>query len=238
MADKRMFSMKIVDSDAFLDMPLSTQALYFQLGMRADDDGFVSSPRKIQKLLGASDDDMKILLAKRYILAFDSGIIVIKHWKINNYIQKDRYKPSVYIEEKSSLTLKDNGSYTEVDTLCIQSVSTLDTQSRLDKNRIDKNRIGECTPAPARERYGEFQNVVLSRQEYEKLTESIGGGFRDDYINRLDLHIEQKGVTYRSHYATILKWYLEDHPKKSGGSFDTDDFYAMAIAASYKDGGG
>ena len=98
MAEKRMFSMKIVDSDAFLDMPHSTQNLYFHLNMRADDDGFINNPKKIQRMLGASDDDLKLLLAKRFILAFDSGIIVIKHWRMHNTLRKDRYHPTHYIE--------------------------------------------------------------------------------------------------------------------------------------------
>ena len=101
MAERRMFAKTIIDSDAFIDMPLSTQTLYFHLSMRADDDGFINNPKKIQRMIGATDDDLKLLLAKRYILAFDSGVIVIKHWKIHNYIEKDRYKPTVYIEEKS-----------------------------------------------------------------------------------------------------------------------------------------
>ena len=99
-AERRMFAKTIIDSDAFLDMPLSTQALYFHLSMRADDDGFINNPKKIQRMIGSSDDDLKVLIAKRYLLPFESGVDVIKHWKIHNYIQKDRYKPTVYTEEK------------------------------------------------------------------------------------------------------------------------------------------
>lgn len=116
MAERRMFAKTIIDSDAFMDMPLSTQALYFHLSMRADDDGFVNSPKKIQRMIGASEDDLKLLIIKRYILTFDSGVIVIKHWRINNYLRNDRYKETVYVEEKSSLTVKENGAYTEQDT--------------------------------------------------------------------------------------------------------------------------
>lgn len=112
MAQRRMFAMSIVDSDAFLSMPLSTQSLYFHLGMRADDDGFVNSPKKVMRMIGATEDDMNILIAKRFLLVFDSGIIVIKHWKINNYIQRDRYKETLYIDEKDSLRIKENGAYT------------------------------------------------------------------------------------------------------------------------------
>lgn len=113
MAVKRMFSMKIVDSDAFLDMPMTTQCLYFHLNMRADDDGFVGNPKRIQRLIGASDDDLKLLIAKRFVLCFDSGVIVIKHWRMHNTIRKDRYTRTVYIDELNSLVLKENNSYTD-----------------------------------------------------------------------------------------------------------------------------
>ena len=135
-----MFSKQIIDSDAFLDMPLSSQTLYFHLNMRADDDGFVNNPKKIQRMIGCSDDDLKLLLAKRFILAFESGVIVIKHWKIHNYIQKDRYKPTIYQEEYAQLFVKENKSYTD----CIQNVSSLETQARLGKDRLElgKDRLG------------------------------------------------------------------------------------------------
>jgi DnaD/phage-associated family protein len=112
MADKRMFSKTIIDSDAFLDMPLSTQTLYFHLSMRADDDGFINNPRKIQRMIGCGEDDLKLLIAKKFVLIFESGVIVIKHWRIHNYIQKDRYKETVYRKEKAMLSLKENKAYT------------------------------------------------------------------------------------------------------------------------------
>lgn len=159
MAQRRMFSLQIVDTDAFMDMPLSAQALYFHLGMRADDDGFVGNARRVQKLVGASGDDLKILLMKRFIMAFDSGVIVIKHWKLSNYIQKDRYRPTFYKEEKATLYLKPDGVYTDHPTdgakPCIQPVSSTDTQpesplpddvSEVDTScihRIGKDRLGK-----------------------------------------------------------------------------------------------
>lgn len=112
-----MFSLDIVASDAFLEMPTSSRELYFHLGMYADDDGFVS-PKKIMRMVGASDDDLKVLLGKRFLISFPSGVVVVKHWKMNNYLQKDRYKKTVYTEEIKALITKDNGSYTE----CIQGV--------------------------------------------------------------------------------------------------------------------
>lgn len=111
MANKRMFTMKIVDSDAFLDMPLSTQCLYFHLNMRADDDGFIGNPKRIMKLIGASEDDLKLLIAKSFLLVFENGVIVIKHWRMHNTLSKRRYHETQYVEEKNSLLIKKNGSY-------------------------------------------------------------------------------------------------------------------------------
>ena len=119
MADKRMFSLKIVDSDLFLDMPLSSQCLYFHLSMRADDDGFVDNPKKIIKIIGANDDDLKILITKGFVIVFERGIIVITHWKINNYIRSDRRKETMYITEKQSLTQTENGAYIKLEQLGI-----------------------------------------------------------------------------------------------------------------------
>ena len=104
MAERRMFAKTIIDSDAFLDMPLSTQSLYFHLSMRADDDGFINNPKKVQRMVGCGDDDLKLLIVKNFIIPFESGVVVIKHWKIHNYIRNDRYKPTVYVEEKAMLT--------------------------------------------------------------------------------------------------------------------------------------
>ncbi len=151
MADKRMFSKKLISSDAFRDMPLSTQGLFFQLCMEADDDGIVDNPNTVARACQASKEDMQMLKDKRYILTFDnSNVIVIKHWKMHNTIPKDRYHPSTYFEELSTLTVKENGSYTEknrIVTDCKQIVAKPDTackqndtepQPRLDKIREDK----------------------------------------------------------------------------------------------------
>lgn len=111
MAGKRMFARSIIDSDVFLDMPLTTQALYFHLGMQADDDGFVASPKKLVRMIGASQEDMQELIKKNFIIPFASGVIVIRHWKVNNYIPNDRYKPTLYRDEYSGLTVNENGVY-------------------------------------------------------------------------------------------------------------------------------
>ena len=113
MAEKRMFTQRIIDSDSFLDMPLTTQALYFHLNMRADDDGFVNNPKRIVRTIGANIDDLKLLVSKRFVICFESGVIVIKHWRMHNTLQNDRYKPTQYQEELETLRVKSNKSYTE-----------------------------------------------------------------------------------------------------------------------------
>ncbi|MCR6515325.1 hypothetical protein M4I33_10645 [Clostridium sp. LY3-2] len=131
MAERRMFAKTIIDSDAFLDMSLSTQALYFHLSMRADDDGFVNNPKKIQRMIGSGDDELKMLIAKKFIIPFESGICVIKHWRMHNYIRNDRYKETVYTEEKSRLYVEENKAYTledRKDTKRIPVVNQKDTK--------------------------------------------------------------------------------------------------------------
>lgn len=140
MAERRMFAKTIVLSDAFLDMPLSARCLYFTLGMFADDDGFVNSPKGIMRQAGCSEDDMKVLLAKKFLLAFESGVIVIKHWRINNYLQKDRYNPTKYGDEKAKLSLDENGAYQTAKALP-EPMYTQEvyTQDKLDKDRLVKD---------------------------------------------------------------------------------------------------
>ena len=219
MAERRKFAKTIIDSDAFLDMPLSTQALYFHLSMRADDDGFINNPRKIQRMVGGSDDDMKVLVAKRFIIPFESGIVVIKHWKIHNYIQKDRYKPTVYAKEKAMLTSKDNGAYTE----CIQDVSNVETQVSIGKDSIELGKFrGSGSVADGATTTTEDnkmkliggklgRNVVyLTDRQFEDLIDKLGLDAFNRYVERLATFIIDKKAHVKSHYETILKWYEED----------------------------
>lgn len=136
MSNKRMFSKQITTSDAFVDMPMSSQLLYFHLNMEADDDGFVSNPNRITKMVGANIDDLKILIAKRFLLAFESGVVVIKHWLLHNAVRKDMYKETQYLEEKKAIQVKDNNVYTEA-----RNVSVTNPLHRLDQIRSDKNII-------------------------------------------------------------------------------------------------
>lgn len=140
MPEKRMFTKKITESDAFLDMPLSSQCLYFHLNMSADDDGFVNNPKRVMRTIGASEDDLKLLLAKSFLLAFESGIVVIKHWWMHNTLRNDRYKPTDYIEEKNQLVQKTNNAYT-LATKWQPNGNQLETQPNLDKPNQDKPNI-------------------------------------------------------------------------------------------------
>ncbi|WP_257975594.1 conserved phage C-terminal domain-containing protein [Leuconostoc citreum] len=135
MAQRRMFSKKVTDTDTFLDMPLSTQALYFHLNMHADDDGFIDNTKTIQRMIGSSDDDRKLLVAKQFIIPFENGLVVIKDWRVHNYIQGDRYHKTQYINEKSQLVVEENNMYTKR----VQDVSNMDTQVRLGKDRLGKD---------------------------------------------------------------------------------------------------
>jgi len=136
MAERRMFSKTIADSDQFLEMPLSAQALYFHLCLRADDDGFINNARGIQHSIGATPADMDVLLENQYVLPFQSSVVVIRHWKIHNSIQKDRYHPAIYTNERSQLEVDHNKAYyfkTESDTECIHGVSIMESEVSLQK---------------------------------------------------------------------------------------------------------
>lgn len=252
MAERRMFAKTIIDSDAFLDMPLSTQALYFHLSMRADDDGFINNPKKIQRMIGASDDDLKLLLVKSFLIPFESGIVVIKHWHIHNYIQKDRYKETVYLEEKSMLEMKENKAYTldvsNMDTPCIQDVHKMDSQVRLGKDSIGKisegkDSIGKDISAPKKEKpkkesYGLLGNVKLTIDEYDKLLNEYGNELTHKAIDFLDAYIADKGYKSKSNYMAMRRWVFdavkEQEQKRAriaGGqqkqsNFDVEKFFA------------
>lgn len=205
MAERRMFTKKITESDAFLEMPLSTQCLYFHLNMAADDEGFVNSPRRIQKMVGASDDDLKLLMAKAFILTFESGVIVIKHWKMHNYIQSDRFHPTDYKDERALLSVKDNKSYT-LDTECIQDGYKLDTEVRLGKDSIGKVN-------KERHQHGEYNNVLLTDDDFEKLKSEFPADYQER-IDNLSAYMKSKGVSYKDHLATIRNWARMDKKRQ------------------------
>ena len=224
MANRRMFAKTIIDSDAFMDMPLTTQALYFHLSMRADDDGFINNPRKIQRMIGVSDDDLKLLIAKRFILSFDSGVVAIKHWKIHNYIAKDRYIPTVYQAELSLLETKENGAYTR----CIQDVYSLETQDSKGKDNTTTTRACEedktVEDEPIDENISPLKLiggtlgrgvVYLTDEQFDNLLDLLGADGFNRYVGRLAEYIIDKGAYVNNHYETILKWASQDSKCKT-----------------------
>ena len=172
MANRRMFSLDVVDTDAFLDLPISSQALYFHLGMRGDDDGFVSSPKRITAMVGANQDDLKLLIAKGFIIALGNEIVVIRHWKMNNYVRNDRYKKTVYTAEMERLSVTENREYVLADTVGIpndsQMVYQMETQVRLDKyNNISCSPDAEREPLNEKKQAHESGEKTVLQQEKE-----------------------------------------------------------------------
>lgn len=194
MANKRMFSKQIVQTDAFMEMPISSQLLYFHLAMEADDEGFVSSPRRIMKMVGSSPDDYKVLVSKRFIIPFESGVCVIKHWLIHNTIRMDRFNPTTYKTEKELLITKENKAYTELATTGKPSGNQRLPQVKLSKVKLIKVKLSE------------YENVLLTKEELEKLKNKIGEKETLELIEELGGYLESTGKRYKSHYATIQNW--------------------------------
>ena len=153
MAQKRMFDKAITNSDNFLELPDSSQILYFHLSMNADDDGFVDNWKSIMRMTGTKEDDLKILITKSYVIPFDTGVIVIRHWRMNNYLRTDRYKETTHKQEKSLLKLGENEEYLLTNSSI--GIPMVDT----DKNRIDKNRIDKNNNIPSKEFEDEFEEI-------------------------------------------------------------------------------
>lgn len=225
MAERRMFAKTIIDSDAFLDMPVTSQLLYFHLSMRADDDGFINKPKSIMRSCGGNEDDMKILISKKFIIPFDSGIVVIKHWKIHNLIAKDRYTETKYKEEKATLMLDDNNSYTT----CIQPVYKVETQVSKGKDSIVKDRVVEVSGNGNHEIDNDVENsidgksvleymggtlgknvVLLTEAQKDALLDKLGFDAFNHYVDKLSTFIIKKEAKVGNHYQTILKWAEED----------------------------
>lgn len=242
MAQRRMFSLQIVDTDAFMDMPLSAQSLYFHLGMRADDDGFVNNARRIQRLIGAADDDLKLLALKRFILTFESGIVVIKHWRMLNTIKGDRYKPTLYQDERATLFLKPDGAYTdhpaegaEPLSLSATTVATIWDQSGTD-SEPERNQDG--TKMESKVRLGK-DRLGLGKGRIEKEKESSGGGdaceaakdAADDYMGTRGIDTDAYlGVTDEDKAAIAA--YTEEIFKRFTNRTPTDVDRAYVFQAS------
>ncbi len=234
MAERRMFAKTIVMSDAFLDLPHSTRCLYFGLGMMADDDGFVNSPKSIMRQVGASPDDIDLLASERFILQFDSGVIVLKHWKINNYIQKDRYTETKYLDEKASLMLDKKGAYTE----CIHDVSNVYTQDRegeeskgkdtsfihsaenVENFSVENSVENLDEPMFPREYLGGIGKgvVFLNNEQIGDLIDKLGIEEFDYYVGIIaDCELKGKSFRKKTHYQAILDMAFKDRKINKGG---------------------
>ena len=200
MAERRMFAKTIVLSDAFLDMPIGARCLYMTLGMVADDDGFVNSPRSVMRQAGATEDDMKILIAKKFVLVFDDGVLVIKHWRINNYLQRDRYKETVYKEDKALLTVQENGAYSLPPDYVYTTVYTQDSIGKVSKGKYREDisladQVGEEEARPAQ--------IEAEFEELWKLYPRKDG--KKDAL-RYYQRARKKGTTFEQVKAGILNY--------------------------------
>ena len=244
MSEKRCFSNCIIDSDLFLDMPAKAQLLYFHLGMHTDNEGFVSSPRKIQRIVGCCDEDMDILVSNGYVIPFESGVIVITHFNVHNSLRKDRQK-TVYKHERALLSLDETGAYTlggqlsdNCQTSDSQVTNNCPPKRREEKGREYNRREGNCTAAEAaaltpsksvlKNTYGEYNNVLLSDPELDKLKEDYPKLY-EKYIERLSSYIEQTGKAYKSHYATIKTWIRRDNEREQNKNENTSPDYSQDI---------
>lgn len=233
MADKRMFSKQITDSDAFLDMPLSTQSLYFHLGMAADDDGFVNSPKRTQRIIGCSNDDFNLLIAKGFLIPFESGVVVIKHWKINNYIRSDRYKETAYTEEKALLTTKENGAYSLVGIPDGSQVVYADKNSieeiRLDKNICPKSkelheefeRLWHLYPKKQGKdkAYKYYEKARKSDTTYEEVEDGIMAYQKYINANKIEMQYVKMGSTFFSQKAWSDDWTIINRTASNANPF-------------------
>ena len=247
MASRRMISKSIVESDMFLDMPASAKLLYFYLIINADDDGFINGPKKVIRITNSTEDDLKVLMAKSFIYLFETGVVVIKHWKMQNSIQKDRYHKTTNVKEMNMLMVAYDKSYelvnpecinnglvrvSKMDTSCIQNDSMMETEVSVGKDSIGENRLGQyrlekCSALSDNIAYS-MGNEKITVEEYNNLTHTFTKALVDGTIRRI---IEKP---YRNclNYDTVYKWCEEDKGR--------DNNYALADSnkksSKYKDG--
>lgn len=217
MAERRMFAKSIVLSDAFLDMPQSARCLYFTLGMLADDDGFIGSVKSIMRQCGASEDDLKVLLAKRFVLDFDSGVLVIKHWRLNNYLRSDRYRATDYIDEKKLLEVKENGAYTYKTDWYTNGIPSIGKDS-IGKNSIEDNMSVSPPVIPSE------NNLVETNTDDEQ--------HKENSVSTMEVEC-QKILDYLSQQVNAPRGYKLNHSRKRtmkarfDEGYKVDDFYIV-----------
>lgn len=227
MARKRMFRTDVLDTDAFLDMPLSAQALYFHLNLRADDDGFIGNPKRITSTIGASIDDLKLLVAKRFVIVFDDGVIVIKHWRMHNTIQKDRYTPTVYTEDLAMLGIKENRAYTLntscAETVCIQNDSKMETNciqngnTDIDKNRKDIDKDIDLDISSAQSLSQKAPTPMEEEADVELIPLSDGSGWRPTISEYKEYERLFPDVDIDKEFRKMRAWSLSNSKKTKRG---------------------
>lgn len=248
MAKRRMFSLDIIDTDLFMEMPQSSRLLYYELCMRADDDGFVSSPKKIMKMVGCNEDDFRVLTTKQFIIPFDTGIVVIKHWKIHNYIQKDRYKETIYLDEKNELYQEKNGTYTK----CIQDGYT--GKDRLELGKVSIGKVSQGNNDHDDDLFDFIQNNfgrMLRPAEIEEITKwednevtrhaikqaVLNGAYSTNYINTILDSYKAKNITTVVEAQKADKKFRErkeEQNKYKGMSYREREYYkGLAILDQY-----
>lgn len=222
MANKRMFALDVIDTDRFCEMPISARLLYYELGMRGDDEGFVQNPKKIMLTTGTTADDLKILAAKGYVILFDSGVLVITHWRQNNFIQKDRFHETTCLAEKAQIQTTDSKIYellpsgNKLDTPCIRTVSDLEAQIRLDKTRKE-----EKARAPSSRRFTPPSVDEVAAYCRERGNAVDAQRFVDFYASK-GWRVGSSGM--RDWRAAVRNWERQDNTKngggKNGGNYD------------------
>ena len=254
MAQRRMFSKKIVETDFFIDMPVTAKYLYFYLNMEADDDGFVGNPKTIKLISGATEDDFKILIAKKFIIPFESGVVVIKDWLIHNYIRPDRYNETQYLKEKKQLGLTENKEYSRLDDIGIQDViplvATGKSKDRLGKDRIGKDRIGkrESKDKTDKKESKEVNELSEANETTDPLkTNSLFSNYFEYFLSlsrknqskramalqeflKLPSFDKEKAVIGAKNYT---EWYQKENKDDSGGTYSINA-YQFIIDMEFK----
>lgn len=217
-----MFALDVIDTDRFCEMPISARLLYYELGMRGDDEGFVQNPKKIMLTTGTTADDLKILAAKGYVILFDSGVLVITHWRQNNFIQKDRFHETTCLAEKAQIQTTDSKIYellpsgNKLDTPCIRTVSDLEAQIRLDKTRKE-----EKARAPSSRRFTPPSVDEVAAYCRERGNAVDAQRFVDFYASK-GWKVGSSGM--KDWRAAVRNWERQDNTKngggKNGGNYD------------------
>lgn len=243
MAQRRMFSKEVTTSDLFVDMPSSSQLLYFHLGMEADDEGFIGNAKMLSRAYGSNNDDLKLLEAKGFIIAFPSGVTVVKDWNLNNKIRKDRQKPTIYTEEKTLLSLDSKGSYllgNQVSTIPQPNDNQMSAQDRIGEVRLGKDSIGKDSIDASQ------PNAFQEKNSGEDIN-SLLHEYLDSFIEFSSKNIAKRAMAQvefmklsseEKKQAVIgaknyFEWYKQENPEDKTKKFSINS-YAFLESATFK----